>query len=173
MVEQQLKMFKLFDQKGFSSLSEIFGENNVVEFKNTDIIGIKYDYEKNKLKHVMKKVPFTLTQQFIMTSLHFVEIIENIGSIGCRPNFTINMDLPEEELTQINEYIFKISKPDSDKEICKKHIFNEINRLEEEYGVEFESVSFTFENHRIVFRNNGIVFVAEDLFDTAGEMLCY
>jgi hypothetical protein len=173
MVGQQLKMFKLFDRSNFKSLCSIFGENNIVGFCDSDIVGIKYDYDRNKLKNVMQKVPFTITQQFIITSQHFVDIIEKIGSKGYRPNLTLNMDLPLDELEQLNEYIFRISKASSNRENYKKLIYKEINRLEEEYDVELESVSFTIENNRIVFRNNGILFADEKSFDVAGEVLCH
>ncbi|PKF88428.1 hypothetical protein CW306_13775 [Bacillus sp. BA3] len=168
---QQLKMFKTFDKNSLNSLNSIFGEKNIVGFNNSDLVGIKYDFNENKLKNVMQKIPFSLTQQLIITSQHFTKIIENIGSKGFRPNFKLNMEIPDEELSLLNEYIFKISKPYINKETYKELIFDEFNRLEEEYDAELESVSFTFNNERIVFRNNGIVFADENLFDVAGELL--
>lgn len=173
MVGLQLKMFKLFDSEGIKSLSNIFGEKNIVGFSDSNIVGIKYDFDKNKLQYVMQKIPFTLTQQLIITSQLFIEIIENISSRGYRPYLQFNMELPEEELSQLKGYVFRISKPNVNKELNKQLIFDEINRIEDEYGAEIESVSFNFDNHRVVFRNNGILFADEDVFDVAGEMLCH
>lgn len=173
MVGQQLKMFKVFNPNSLMSLNNIFGENNIIGFDKSNIVGIKYDYENNHLKCIMKKIPFTLTQQLIITSQHFVDIIGNIGSKGLRSNIGLNMEIPDEEMQQLNEYIFKISKPKADKKIYKELIFDEIIRLEEEYGVEIESVSFTDQNKRILFKNNGIVFADEESLEVAGEVLGY
>lgn len=171
--QQQLKLFKIFNPNSLGALNRILGENNIVGFKDPNFIGIKYDFDNNKLKYIMQNIPFTLTQQLIITSQHFVDIIEKIGSRGYRVNYTLNMELPEEELSQLNEYIFRISRFPDETDKCKKEIFNEIIRLEDEYEVEFESVSFNTGGHRVVFRNNGILFANEDSFDIVGELLCY
>jgi fructose-1,6-bisphosphatase len=171
LVEQQLKMFKVFNTDGLMSLNEIFGNKNIVEFKQSNIVGIRYDYEKNKLKYIMQNVPFTLTQQLIITSQHFVDIIEKIGSKGLRSNIRLNMELPDGEIESLKEYMFKISHPKADKRLYRDLIFQEITRLEDEFGVEIESVSFTAQNNRVLFKNNGIVFADEDSLEVAGEIL--
>ncbi|WP_169865205.1 hypothetical protein [Sutcliffiella halmapala] len=170
---QQLKMFKIFNTESLMSLNNIFGPNNIVGFDKTNIVGIKYDYENNQLKYIMQKVPFTLTQQLIITSQHFVDMIEKIGSKGFRSNIDLNMELPDDEIKQLNEYIFRISKAQTDKKLYKELIYDEIIRLEDEFGAEIESVSFTVQNKRIKFKNNGIVFADEDSFEVAGEVLSY
>jgi hypothetical protein len=171
MVGQQVKLFKLYDQESVNSLSNIFGQENIVKFSDSNIVGIKYDYDKNKLKNIMQRAPFTLIQQLIITSHHFVKIIEKIGSKGYRPNITLSMEIPEDEIKQLSEYVYRISKPNFNKDIYGQLILEEINRLESEYEVELESVSFTSNNERIVLRNNGIVFADEDSFNLAGEVL--
>ncbi|MCM3620331.1 hypothetical protein M3936_22505 [Sutcliffiella horikoshii] len=171
---QQLKMFKVFNSNGVGDLINIFGDENIVEFERSNIVGIKYDFNNNKLKYIMQRVPFHMTQQLIITSRLFIEIIEKIGSKGYRINYKLNMDLPKEETNQLNEYIFNISKNHSyDKiRLYKNCITEELNRLEEEYDVEFESVGFNSDGQRIVFMNNGILFANQDSFLEAGEVLC-
>lgn len=171
-VGQQLKMFKIFDNNVIKTLNSIFGEKNVIGF-NSNIVGIKYDYSDNGLRIIMKKVPFKFTKQLIITSQHFVEIIGNVGQKGYRSNIKLNMDLPEGELNNLNNYIFKISKHNVNKEQYKLMILYEINRLEEEYEVEIESISFNIKNQRITFRNNGILFADEGPLDVVGEVLCH
>ncbi|MGF2614202.1 hypothetical protein FZC84_16810 [Rossellomorea vietnamensis] len=171
MVDQQVKLFKLYNQESVKSLSNIFGQDSIVKFNDSNIVGIKYDYDKNKLKNIMQMAPFTLIQQLIITSHHFVNIIEKIGSKGYRPNITLSTEIPEEEMKLLREYIFRISRPNINGKKYGQLILKEINRLEFEYEVELESVSFTSNNERIVLRNNGIVFANENSFNLAGELL--
>jgi hypothetical protein len=162
----QMKMFKMFNQKNTKTFNNLFGENNIVCFDRSNIVGVRYDYEHNRLKNIMSFIPFAETQQFMITPEHFVSIYSNIKYNGLRPTLQLNVDLPLEECQEFESILenFKLSN-------FKEKLVEKLIELEEEFNAYPEKISFFYNNHRVTLYSNGIFFGEDDSLEFTDEVL--
>ncbi|EJQ03213.1 hypothetical protein IE3_05584 [Bacillus cereus BAG3X2-1] len=169
---EQIKMLEVFGKSGVNKLYKIFGPDNIVYLPKSSLAGIKYDYNNNKLKYIMEKIPFSHTQQFIVTPNKFVDIILNLCSKGYKPTCKFfHTDIDPHDLDSFNVKM-QIMRQNPNIE-TKNALLNELYKLEEEYGTFIEALSFFIDNERITIQANGILFsnstsleATDDLFTT-------
>ncbi|PFV38975.1 hypothetical protein [Bacillus cereus] len=169
---EQIKMLEVFGKSGLSKLNKIFGPDNIVYLPKSSLAGIKYDYNNNKLQYIMEKIPFSHTQQFIVTPNKFADIILNLCSKGYKPNcklFHTEIDLHDLKSFNSKMQLMR-QKPNSE---TKNALLDELYKLEKEYGTFIEALSFFIGNERITIQANGILFsngtpleITDDLFTT-------
>lgn len=167
---EQIKMLEVFSETGLFKLSKIFGSENVVYFPKSSIAGVKYDYTTNKLPAIMRKVPFSHSQQFMITPSRFADIILNLTIKGYRPNYTLNhTDIDKEDLNKLNEKISSVRKIPTKE--SRDLLLQELFKLEDEYDASIESVSFFNKQNRITIKANGILFAPENSLHITDELL--
>lgn len=156
----QIKLFKKYDDNLYATLAKKFGKQNVIDFHNARIVGVKYDYEINTLDKVMSKIPFSNTQQILVSPEYFVKIISNLFNKDIKPN--LSMDLDDEELVILDQII---RSKNSDE------LLNLLNRFEEEYDVIPKSISFFLNKGRVVLNYNGVLFYGDENLNFTDELL--
>lgn len=161
----QLKVFTIFDDRGKKEFERIFGEQNIVFFQKSNVIGIRYNYGSDKLKNIMPLVPFSVTQQFMITPEHFINIYLNLKKMGKRAFIHMTDELPEDEESEFHTLLNSL------KEGNKSEILDRLNHLEEEYNVIPKSISFTHQKNRISLNSNGIIFGDDEAYEITDELL--
>ncbi|MCU5120956.1 hypothetical protein OCB76_08705 [Bacillus cereus] len=169
---EQIKMLEVFNKSGLKKLNKIFGPNNVVYLPKSSLAGVKYDYENNKLQYVMDNIPFSHTQQFIITPNKFADIILNLCSKGYKPNCKLfHSDIEPYDLDSFNTKLQLLRQNPCIE--TKNALLEELFKLEEEYNTYIESLSFFMNNERVTIQANGILFsngtfqgITDDVFIT-------
>ena len=170
-MERQVKLFHVFNHSVIDDLIRIFGQENVVQFANPNIVGIKYDYSTNKLSTIMSKIPFDEVQQFILTPSTLLELVRVASVFGFRPTISLDVELDDEEEKQLLEQAVSQLKqsPDNGLNILKK----ELTKLEEDYNAMPNAVVFRVNNERVTIQSNGILFASDNTLNAADNVLSY
>ncbi|HFT5902385.1 TPA: hypothetical protein ACGSMF_003511 [Bacillus cereus] len=166
---EQIKIMEIFNKRGLNKLNKIFGPDNIVYLPKSSLAGIKYDYDNNKLQYVMEKIPFSVTQQFIITPNKFADIILNLCKKGYNPNCKFyHTSIDENDLENFRIKLKKIrTEPNQN---TKKALLEVLLYLENEYDTFIESITFYSNNERYNIQANGILFSESTSLEITDEI---
>lgn len=169
-MERQVKLFQVFNRSVIDNLIRTFGQEKIVRFTDSNIVGINYDYSSNKLSKIMDQIPYGEVQQYIITSSSLLDLIRKASVQGLRPAIYLDVDLgDEEEQETLDNAVSELKRSPS--EMNFNILKEEISRLEEQYHVFLTAISFYVNNERVRIQSNGILLASDSTLNVADEML--
>lgn len=167
------KQYKLYvlDKSSYSEtmskLYERYKSDSIIEV-DKNRIAIEYDYSNISYRQLIESMNEYRTTQYILTTSKFIKLMKSCIQSNILINEIVLSEMLKDESIRINKYIRKINtKVDKDKYI--KYLFDEIEWLSYEEGIDIQSMSYKIKSSKapiyINFSvlNNGVILIDNEI----------
>lgn len=179
----QYKLYKIYNEdrdKTIESLNNIFGKENLW-FLTERVVGIKYDYNQNDYKELLKKTMNLNMRQIILTANVFVDFLELCID---RKYFISELSFLDSISLEDKEYIdnqLNVVKNGTDKKVIEKAkqiLFRELKWLSVEGCIDIKNIDIIIDyddrNGYVQLYNNGVILLnRQELTGVLEEMFLH
>lgn len=152
----QFKVIEYFHNKKIKNFIKHIGQDNIYKFNNLSLIGIKFDFDKNQLPLIMKRIPFSNSQQVFFNTTSFIQMLNKLKENNITGQLEFDTEISQEDMEELRTLIKTVN-------VSQENLQKFLNRIEIEYEARPRKVKFfTNKNDHVIIQNNGIIYAKEE-----------